>query len=91
MLTLTGQIMNVYEAPKGVGKDGKEYGGQHRVQILAENTLRNLETKIELVDLTVSEISAFASKVGQTVSIPVGVFSVNNRVQIFALPGATPS
>lgn len=90
MLTLTGEVLNVFQAPSGVSKDGQSYGGQHRIQVMSKTTLRNHETKVELLDLTVEDPRAFEHCVGQTVSLPVGVFSVNNRIQMFLLPGAQP-
>ena len=47
MLTLNGTVANIYEAPKGVNKEtGEAYGGQHRIQVMCENTLKNGEKRI---------------------------------------------
>lgn len=49
-------MANIYEAPKGVNKEtGEAYGGQHRIQVMCENTLKNGEKRIELVDLSVDD------------------------------------
>ena len=39
MLVLEGILINVFETPKGVTKDGKEYGGESKIQVMYENTL----------------------------------------------------
>ena len=53
MLTLNGMILNIYESPKGTNKStGEIYGGQHRIQVMCENTLQNGEKRMEMVDLT---------------------------------------
>ena len=43
MLVLEGILINVFETPKGVTKDGKEYGGESKIQVMYENTLANGE------------------------------------------------
>ena len=39
---------------KGVTKDGKEYGGESKIQVMYENTLANGEKRTEMETLTVS-------------------------------------
>ena len=90
MLTLNGQIINVFETPTGTNRDGKSYGGQHRIQIMAENELQNGQKRIELVNLTVDTISAFKSLVGQMVRIPVGVFVQDKSPSFYMLKNAKP-
>ena len=36
-------MINVFETPKGVTRDGKEYGGESKIQVMYENTLANGE------------------------------------------------
>jgi hypothetical protein len=90
MLTLNGTVANVFQAPKGTNKDGKEYGGQDRVQIMAQTELQNGETRLELVNLTVTNIRTYESLKGQQVRIPVGVFASGGSVAFYALKGAEP-
>lgn len=86
MLTLNGKIVNVYESPKGLNKQtGETYGGLHRIQLMCENTLKNGELKIELVDLTVDSIQEYSDKRDQIVSVPVGVYVVANKPAFYAL------
>jgi hypothetical protein len=86
MLTLNGKVVNVYESPKGLNKTtGEAYGGQHRIQLMCENTLKNGELKIELIDLTVDSIQEYSDKRDQIVSVPVGVYVSSNKVAFYAL------
>ena len=58
MFILSGTLINIFETPKGKDKDGQEYGGDFKLQILHENTLRNGEKRwSDLVELTVSDTS----------------------------------
>lgn len=90
MLTLNGTVINVFQAPKGVNKEGKEYGGQDRVQVMAENLLQNGEKRVELIDLTVEDPKAYATLQGKRVRVPVGVFVAQNAIRYFVPKGSKP-
>lgn len=87
MLTLVGTVTNVYEAPRGA-KDGREYGGGHKVQLLVRNPLQNGETRMDVITLGTGNPSYFAARINQQVSLPVGAFPVGKNVQFFILKGA---
>ncbi|NKO00820.1 hypothetical protein, partial [Weissella cibaria] len=56
MFTLTGQVVHVFTAPRGISKKtGEEYGGQDKVQILGDIPLQGGETRKELVTLTTDQ------------------------------------
>ena len=57
MLILEGILINVFETPKGVTKDGKEYGGESKIQVMYENKLANGEIRTEMETLTVADTS----------------------------------
>ncbi|MGC9346172.1 MAG: hypothetical protein ACP5ER_05230 [Candidatus Bathyarchaeales archaeon] len=84
MLTLNGQVINTFTTPTGKNKDGESYGGDHRIQIMCENTLRNGEKRNDLIDLTIKNESA-NYKTGQEVSIPVGVYVTKGEAKFYAL------
>lgn len=90
MLTLSGVLQNIFQAPEATNKDGIKYGGESRIQIMAENMLQNGQKKIELVNLTVPSIQPFKELVGETVQIPVGVFVKNNAPVFYVIKGAAP-
>jgi hypothetical protein len=83
MLTLNGTVLNTYVAPKGTNKDGEEYGGNSRIQLLCENTLKNGEIKQDLIDLNLDDADKYAK--GEIVSIPVGVYVVAGQAKFYAL------
>lgn len=85
MLTLNGTVLNTYITPKGKNKDGDEYGGDNKIQIMCENTLRNGEKKNELIDLTIQGSQEYAA--GEIVSIPVGIFVSGKEAKFYALKG----
>lgn len=86
MLTLNGQVANIYESVKGVNKTtGEVFGGQHRIQIMCENTLQNGEKRIELVDLTIDDVTPYRDAIGKPVSVPVGVYINSGKPAFYAL------
>lgn len=92
MLLLVGQVVNVFEAPKGTNKDtGESFGGNPRVQILAENELQNGDTKLDLVNLSVENESLYKGLQGKKIAVPVGAYVNKGIVAFYALKGALPS
>ena len=83
MLTLNGTIMNTYTTPKGKNREGEEYGGQEKIQIMCENTMKNGESRNELIDLTVPDAAKYGK--GESVNIPVGVFVLKGEAKFYAL------
>ena len=90
MLTLNGQVINVFEQPAYTDKKtGEVSPAKHRVQIMAENMLQNGEKRIELVTLKVEHPDAYRALLGRSVRVPVGAFVSGNVVQFYALKGQT--
>ena len=86
MLTLNGTVLNIYESPKGTNKQtGEVYGGQHRIQVMCENTLQNGQKRMEMVDLTISDITPYRQRIGKPVSVPVGVYVVAGKPSFYAI------
>jgi len=75
MLQLSGDILNVFVTDKGVTKDGREYGGDPVVQLMAEMPLENGGHKYVHLDLKIRDRSQFEGRTGERVTIPVGAFS----------------
>ena len=73
MLVLEGILINVFETPKGVTKDGKEYGGESKIQVMYENTLANGEKRTEMETLTVADTSPYLGKKNAPVRVPVAL------------------
>ena len=45
MFILSGTLINIFETPKGKDKDGQEYGGDFKLQILHENAQKRRKTR----------------------------------------------
>lgn len=89
MLTLQGTVVNVFVTPQGTNREtGEIYGGTHRVQIMAENVLKNGAKRVELVDLTVDDPAPFQRLQGRPVRVPVGAFVSGNAIRYFHLRAA---
>ena len=73
MLVLEGILINVFETPKGVTRDGKEYGGESKIQVMYENTLANGEKRTEMETLTVVDTSPYMNKKNAAVRVPVAL------------------
>ena len=46
MLSMTGQLLNVFENPRGVTKEGREYGGNYKIQVLGLSPCRTVKQKM---------------------------------------------
>lgn len=84
MFMLSGKLINIFETPKGKTKDGEEYGGDFKLQILHENTLRNGEKRADLVELAVSDTTPYRDKLNATVDVPVSVSVWQGRLSVKA-------
>lgn len=91
MLTLNGQVANVFESPQSKNREtGEIIESKPRVQIMAENTLQNGQKRMELVTMTVDTPEEYKRLLGASVRVPVGVFAANGGVQFYALKGHKP-
>lgn len=89
MLTLNGQVMNVFTTPESKDhKTGEVRPAADRVQIHAENTLENGEKRFELVTLKVNNGDGYRKLVGKNVRVPVGAFVSGKSIIYYALKEA---
>ena len=82
MYWLEGQLLNVFETPKGVTKEGEKYGGDNKIQVLHENTLKNGAKRSDLVELTVEDVSPYIDKIGHDISVPVSISVWNGKLSV---------
>lgn len=83
--------MNVFTVEAGKDKDGKEYDERSKVQLMGQLALQNGDAKLDLMDLTVDDISAWSSFIGRDVSIDVGAFAPSKgNIVYFVRKGAKP-
>src|SRR5690349_9298724 len=89
MLTLNGQVMNVFNTPESKdSKTGEIRPAVDRVQIHAENTLENGEKRFELVTLKVTNGDVYRKIIGRQVQVPVGAFVSGKALIFYALKEA---
>lgn len=91
MLTITGRLINVFDAPKGINaKTGDAYGGKPRIQLLGTVVLQNDETRYDLVTLGVDDERPYSVLRDKDISVPVAVF-VSGKNPVFFVPkGSLP-
>lgn len=91
MLTLNGQVINVFDSPAYKDKSTGEISpAKHRVQIMAENMMQNGQQRMELVNLTVDDPLPYRALQGSQVRVPVGAFANGSAIQYYALKGHKP-
>lgn len=91
MLTLNGQIINVFDTPESTDKKtGEIRDAKFRIQVMAENELQNGQKRFDLVNLSVDMPDLYKPLKGQNVRVPVGAFVSGSSVQFYALKGAKP-
>lgn len=86
MLNLVGQVLHTFVSPKGKDREGSEYGGDDKVQILGDVHLPNGEIKKDLLTLKAHDSSLFDNFVGKKITIPVGVYSPSKGNIIYFIP-----
>lgn len=93
MLTLNGQLLNVFDTPESTNKKtGEIIPASTRIQIQAENTLENGQKRIELITLKVQRREPYGALIGKPVRVPVGVFASSGGVVFYALQtGGNPA
>lgn len=91
MLTLNGQVLNVFDQAESVDKKtGEIRPAKSRVQLMCENELPNGQKRHELVNLTVDDPSLYRTLSGRTVSVPAGAFVASGAVMFYAFKGQKP-
>lgn len=91
MLQITGKVINVFTLDAGKDKDGKEYAERHKVQLMGQVALPNGDVKMDLMDLTVQDLSDWNDKQGKTVSIDIGAFApAKGNIVYFVSKGSKP-
>jgi hypothetical protein len=78
-ITLTATVLKTYVSPVGE-KDGVKYGGDHRLQVMAETTLRNGETRVQLIELRVDDPTPYKDLAGSVMSLPVSLYVSKGQV-----------
>ena len=91
MLQITGQVINVFTQEGGQSKDGTEYAERHKVQLMGERALPNGDIQMDLMDLTIQDLSDWNETQGKTISINIGAFAPSKgNIIYFVSKGSKP-
>lgn len=91
MLQITGKVINVFTQEGGKNKDGAEYEERHKVQLMGEVALPNGDVKMDLMSLTVQDLSDWNEAQGKTISIDIGAFAPSKgSIIYFVSKGSKP-
>lgn len=91
MLQITGKVINVFTQEGGTSKDGTEYSERHKVQLMGEMALPNGDIKMDLMDLTIDDLTDWTDKQNKTVSIDIGAFAPSKgSIIYFVSKGSKP-
>ena len=91
MISMNGQLLNTFTSPKGQNKQGEEYGGQAKIQILGDVALPNGEVKKDMFTLTAHDVMDFEGLQGKDITVPIGIFAQGKSVTYFIPKGSKPS
>lgn len=83
MILLSGKVLNVFRTERRTDKQGNEFGGDDKVQILSEVPMADGTTKHSIVDLKTNVSETFKKNIGQHVNVPVGAFAPSKGTVIF--------
>lgn len=91
MLKLNGKVVNVFTKEGGTNKDGDDYEERHKVQLMGERALPNGDVQMDLMDLTVNDLSDWNDMQGKEVSIDIGAFApAKGSIIYFVSKGSKP-
>ena len=91
MLQISGKVINVFTQEGGKNKDGTDYEERHKVQLMGEVALPNGDVKVDLMSLTVQDLSDWNEAQGKIISIDVGAFAPSKgSIIYFVSKGSKP-
>ncbi len=91
MLQISGKIINVFTNQAGISKDGTEFAERHKVQLMGERVLPNGDKQMDLMDLTIQDVSDWDGLQGEEISIDVGAFApAKGNIIYFVSKGSLP-
>lgn len=85
MLSITGLVENAYITNSGVNEKGEAYGGKAKVQLKVRNTLKNGQTKFDIIDLVVADANVYTSQLGKLTTIEVGAMVLKGEVHFYTI------
>ncbi|STY98623.1 Uncharacterised protein [Moraxella caprae] len=86
MLQLAGKVINLFTVEGGTDKDGKDYAERHKVQLMGSVLLQNGDTKFDLLDLTVPNISDWSGLQNKDITVQIGAFAPEKNTIVYFVP-----
>lgn len=91
MLQISGKVINVFTKEGGKNKDGTDYEERHKVQLMGERALPNGDKQMDLMDLTIEDLSDWNDLQGKEIAIDIGAFSpAKGNIIYFVSKGSKP-
>jgi Tol biopolymer transport system component len=84
-------VINVFTKEGGKNKDGSDYDERHKVQLMGERSLPNGDVQMDLMDLTINDLSDWNDMQGKDISIDIGAFApAKGNIIYFVSKGSKP-
>ena len=84
-------MVNVFTQEGGKNKDGEDFAERHKVQLMGERALPNGDIQMDLMDLTIQNLSDWNDLQGKDVSIDIGAFApAKGNIIYFVSKGSKP-
>lgn len=91
MIELVGTLVNTFATPAGKNKKGEDYDSKDKIQLMGELSMPNGEVRMELVTLTVDDLSPYVDFINTKIRVSCGVMATGTRsVLFFARKGSFP-
>ena len=88
LFTVTGQLINVFISPKSKNEDGKEYGGDHKIQLLGDVPMSNGEFRKDMITLKIHDVESVTDSLGATVTAPISAFAKGGQITWYIPKGS---
>ena len=91
MIEITGQLVNTYTTPAGTNKKGEAFEARDKIQLLGELHQPNGETRLEMLTMSVDDLSPYVPLKGARIRVAVGAMGTTGRgVLFFVKKGTKP-
>ena len=91
MLQLSGKVVNVFTQEGGKNKDGEDFAERHKVQLMGERALPNGDIQMDLMDLTIEDLTDWNDLQGKDIAIDIGAFApAKGSIVYFVRKGSKP-
>jgi hypothetical protein len=91
MFKVEARLINTFKANDFTNKETAEtVAGKDKIQLLGQFPVESGEARMELIDFSVDDIRLYKPLQGKLMTVPISMFSNNNRVVYFVPKGSIP-